>query len=344
MKSATAVVLACVSVPAIGAIDRTTIPTPGGFVQAGVSPIGQGYFLVVGDDFEPLYNDPGDDFSEGSFAGVGPIARSASASSANSEGGSTAEVGMGYMAFIATNVASNAGFGNAGSHGGFKENFLVTGGTPGAQAWMLVDVSIEGTMEAAGFAGRAILNLGAFKDDIELRGNEPFWDHGGSDAASTDRQRATWGVSTSAVGQTVDRTIDDMITFSVPITLGEPFNLGIYGFADAGKRSSSGVPGSSSAGVDFGITWVEARVVDAGGATIAGVTISGETGLDWPNGPATCPPDLAAPFGVLNFFDVSAFLAAYNAQDPAADFAEPFGVFNFFDLSAFLAAYNAGCP
>ena len=40
------------------------------------------YFLIVGDDLEPLYNDPGDDFSEGSFAGVGPIARSASASSA----------------------------------------------------------------------------------------------------------------------------------------------------------------------------------------------------------------------------------------------------------------------
>ena len=183
-----------------------------------------------------------------------------------------------------------------------------------------------------------------FQEFERVGGNEPFWDHGGSDGISTDRQRATWGVSTDAVGQTVDRTIDDMITFSVPITLGEPFNLGIYGFADAGKRSSSGVPGSSSAGVDFGITWVEARVVDGGGVTIAGATISGETGLDWPGGPAACPADLAAPLGVLNFFDVSAFLAAYNAQDPAADFAEPFGVFNFFDLSAFLAAYNAGCP
>ena len=57
-----------------------------------------------------------------------------------------------------------------------------------------------------------------------------------------------------------------------------------------------------------------------------------------------CPADLAAPFGVLNFFDVSAFLGAYNSQDPVADFAAPFGVFNFFDVSAFLASYNAGCP
>jgi len=57
-----------------------------------------------------------------------------------------------------------------------------------------------------------------------------------------------------------------------------------------------------------------------------------------------CPADLAAPFGVLNFFDVSAFIAFYNAQDPRADFAAPFGVFNFFDVSAFIGAYNAGCP
>ncbi len=59
---------------------------------------------------------------------------------------------------------------------------------------------------------------------------------------------------------------------------------------------------------------------------------------------AACPADLAEPFGVLNFFDVSTFLTAYNAQDAAADLAAPFGVWNFFDVSTFLAAFNAGCP
>jgi hypothetical protein len=48
--------------------------------------------------------------------------------------------------------------------------------------------------------------------------------------------------------------------------------------------------------------------------------------------------------GLLNFFDVSAFIAAYNAQAPAADLASPFGVWNFFDVSTFLGLYNAGCP
>lgn len=54
--------------------------------------------------------------------------------------------------------------------------------------------------------------------------------------------------------------------------------------------------------------------------------------------------DLAAPIGVLNFFDVSAFLSAYNAQQAAADFAEPYGVWNFFDVSVFLGSFGAPCP
>ena len=58
--------------------------------------------------------------------------------------------------------------------------------------------------------------------------------------------------------------------------------------------------------------------------------------------PASCPADLTGD-GMLNFFDVSAFLSAYNAMDPIADFTGD-GMYNFFDVSAFLGAYNAGCP
>lgn len=57
---------------------------------------------------------------------------------------------------------------------------------------------------------------------------------------------------------------------------------------------------------------------------------------------AGCPADLNGD-GNLDFFDVSVFLTAYNAQDAAADFNDD-GLFNFFDVSAFLSAFNAGCP
>lgn len=59
---------------------------------------------------------------------------------------------------------------------------------------------------------------------------------------------------------------------------------------------------------------------------------------------APCVPDFAEPFGTLNFFDVSAYIASYIAMSPEADLVEPFGSFNFFDVSAFIALYNAGCP
>jgi hypothetical protein len=65
--------------------------------------------------------------------------------------------------------------------------------------------------------------------------------------------------------------------------------------------------------------------------------------LDACAGPCS-PADLAAPFGQLTFGDISAFLAAFDAQDPAADLASPFGQFTFGDISAFLAAFSTGCP
>ena len=55
-----------------------------------------------------------------------------------------------------------------------------------------------------------------------------------------------------------------------------------------------------------------------------------------------CAADLTGD-NVLDFFDVSAFLNAFNAQDSIADFDDN-GVYDFFDVSAFLNAFNAGCP
>ncbi len=60
------------------------------------------------------------------------------------------------------------------------------------------------------------------------------------------------------------------------------------------------------------------------------------------NAANACPADLNGD-GILNFFDVSAFLNAFGGNDPQADFTGD-GSFNFFDVSAFLVALSAGCP
>ncbi len=67
--------------------------------------------------------------------------------------------------------------------------------------------------------------------------------------------------------------------------------------------------------------------------------------FDLPDDLRACSPaDLAAPFGTLDFFDVSSFVSAAVANDPNVDFAEPFGSVDFFDVSAFLTMFQAGCP
>ena len=47
--------------------------------------------------------------------------------------------------------------------------------------------------------------------------------------------------------------------------------------------------------------------------------------------------------GILDFFDISAFLTAFGGGDLAADLSGD-GVLDFFDISAFLTAFGQGCP
>ena len=54
------------------------------------------------------------------------------------------------------------------------------------------------------------------------------------------------------------------------------------------------------------------------------------------------PGDLASPFGVLDFFDVIAYLDLFSMQDAAADLDDN-GVFDFFDVLDYLGFFDAGC-
>lgn len=53
--------------------------------------------------------------------------------------------------------------------------------------------------------------------------------------------------------------------------------------------------------------------------------------------------DIAEPYGVLDFFDVLAFLSRFSAGDSSADVNSD-GVLDFFDVAAYLAAFSEGCP
>jgi hypothetical protein len=57
---------------------------------------------------------------------------------------------------------------------------------------------------------------------------------------------------------------------------------------------------------------------------------------------AACAADFTND-GVLDFFDVAAFLSAFSDQDASADFTDD-SIWDFFDVAAFLDAFSAGCP
>ncbi|MCA9275799.1 MAG: metallophosphoesterase [Phycisphaerales bacterium] len=59
-------------------------------------------------------------------------------------------------------------------------------------------------------------------------------------------------------------------------------------------------------------------------------------------GIGSCVADFS-PDGVLNFFDVSAFIERLNTRVISADLNGD-GRWDFFDVAAFIAAYNSGCP
>ena len=105
-----------------------------------------------------------------------------------------------------------------------------------------------------------------------------------------------------------------------------PIQLGFDFGGDTGRQVMNGV-------VDIN---------NAGQVAFAAFLRNGTIGVFVATPAAGCAGDLNGD-GVLDFFDVSAFLNGYNAMDPIADFTGD-GVFDFFDVSAFLGAYNAGCP
>jgi len=61
------------------------------------------------------------------------------------------------------------------------------------------------------------------------------------------------------------------------------------------------------------------------------------------NGQKSCPADYTAD-GLVNFDDVTEFIAAFTAGDEIADTAAPWRTLNFFDIAEFIQQWSAGCP
>lgn len=191
-------------------------------------------------------------------------------------------------------------------------------------------------------------------DDLMFNWSFGFF---GSANASLVGGAVTWGSTDNIVGP-VPVTDGDFVLPDVPVALAgtmfvdydiflagmgsETINLAEQGDIASTIDGSVVVDGdvltlTSTLPLDATTPLMDSTGTELGTLTVVGTATIVATG----NAP-TCPADLTGD-GVLNFFDVSAFLNAYNTMDPVADFDNN-GVFNFFDVSGFLNAFNAGCP
>ena len=128
--------------------------------------------------------------------------------------------------------------------------------------------------------GSAAFAATAYKNEIELRNSVSGFDKGGSDSFTTDRQRVGWTVS-----RTGDRAIDDLVTFAVPITIGQSFSWGVYATVQAGTASLvPPINGSWTSGsADFLHTL---RYAGSGGVLLGGqlydnAELVAHSGIDW---------------------------------------------------------------
>jgi len=90
---------------------------------------------------------------------------------------------------------------------------------------------------------------------------------------------------------------------------------------------------------DFQVRWVMGTTdgsVTYGGWNIDDIVFSGVLPID------LCQADYTGD-GVLDFFDISAFLTLFSDNDPSADINQD-AQWDFFDISAFLTLFSAGCP
>ncbi len=189
------------------------------------------------------------------------------------------------------------------------------------------------------------------------------WDDGSGEAlyvggrfnlaggAAVSTNVAKWdGAAWSSMGDGFDGDVHELIVFDdgsgdAMYALGNFTSSGATPAAGVAKWNGtswdglvSSVDGSIFTGMVYDTGEGESLIIGGGFSNVDAVASNRVIALLQEG----CAADLTGD-GMLNFFDVSAFLSAFGTQDPAADFTGD-GLWNFFDVSAFLSAFGDGCP
>jgi len=272
--------LAAAAATAAGPSHSTIVP-PGGFASACASQISSGVTYTPGNDLTATFSFwPGQyTCSSETFAGAAGVAMADAQWSASGIDNSTqVRAEMGRIGFTADSHAlGNKQFPVGVSGGGWADRMVVhLAGHEGEAAVWTFQMAVDGTLMAGGGSTQVMMN--GYINTQELASNVAGFDKGGSDGFATDRQRVRWAM----VGNGT-RTVDDVVTFAVPITIGQSFNWGVYGTVKAsiGNMGPNPVMTSSSADFLHTLRYAGSQGVTVGGQLYTDADLVSVSGIDW---------------------------------------------------------------
>lgn len=268
---------------AVAGPTQASISLPGGFATACASQISTSSLLPGWDMTAHFANFPGQNACQSQvFTGAdGQAGASASWAAPDLANQSAIQVRMGTIGLMAQNDAPG-GYTYIGpvgaANGGWGDNLRVDlAGHEGQAAVWRFTMNVSGSMLNEQ-AGATHLEMTAFKNRVELLNNVPGYDRGDSDPRTTELQRVGYGARYGA-----DRTVLDVVTFAVPVTIGQSFDWGVFATLQAGASSYGASPARSTALADFSqtLTYGGSAGLYIGDDAMQGWTMQSASGIDW---------------------------------------------------------------
>ena len=122
----------------------------------------------------------------------------------------------------------------------------------GQQAVYTFKLAVDGHLEAHDVSGSAAAEATVYSNGVRVPATVTRFDAGGGVVQTA--QSPVWAVATYGYGGAAQWDVAAIVTFAVPVVLGQSFDLGVYGLAYAGMRSSGNVSEISSSQSDFANT------------------------------------------------------------------------------------------
>lgn len=261
---------------------QNDVLAPGGFVNACAAPSGGGTGWWAGDNFSPVSGNCDASY----FSGAGTASSSASYNVAPISNQAAGSVKMGWVQMSAENHSLAASsFATGVVSGGYTDTLTINlSGHAGESAHLLVKVQVTAGMWAAGVAGASGVEVVPYLNKAMLSMANPGYDDGSSNHLwGTDRQVAAWGVGTDYSQLNASLNLNEVVTFSVPVIIGESLELGLYSFAIGGQRASGGY-GYPTETAEGGVTmtsFIAGATLMLGGVAQQGFSINSASGTDW---------------------------------------------------------------